>query len=283
MNKTIDNLRPLVLNIGQKRCDTRWDYTGVCSPFTRIYYIIDGSAEIETPASSIILRPGHLYIIPAFTPHNCHCPLSFEHIYIHLYNEGAAYLLEDWDFPYEIKATRDDITHIRRLLELCPDMQLDETDPQTYDNKNGMLQRIGINKRRPFWKRIESRGLLYMILSTFVRHARLKNYVQDQRISAALSYIRANLNGRIDIETLSKNARLSKDHTIRLFKREMNTTPGAYIIAKKIEQAQLRLVTEMTPVKEIAFSLGFDDPAYFNRIFKKQVGVSPLAYRRRGN
>lgn len=283
MNKTIDNLHPLVLNIGRKRCDSAWDYTDVCSPFTRIYYIIDGTANIETPNASITLRPGHLYIIPAFTPHDCHCPDSFEHIYIHLYNEGAAYILEDWDFPKEITASDSDIAHIERLMSLCPDMQLIETDPQTYDNKTGMLQRIEINKKRPFWVRMESRGLLYMILATFVRQASLKNYVQDQRISAALSYIRANLSEKIDIETLSKTTRLSKDHTIRLFKREMHTTPGSYIIEKKIEQAQLRIVTEMTPIKEIAFSLGFDDPAYFNRIFKKQVGVSPLAYRRRGN
>jgi len=80
---------------------------------------------------------------------------------------------------------------------------------------------------------------------------------------------------------LAEKSSLSKDHTIRLFKREMHTTPGAYIIAKKIEQAQLMLVTEKISIKEIAYSLGFDDPAYFNRIFKKQVGLSPLAYRRR--
>lgn len=281
MDKTLDNLHSLVLNIGRKRCDSGWNYTDVCSPFTRIYYIIDGTAEIDTPTGTIVLRPGYLYIIPAFTPHNCHCRLSFEHIYIHFYNEGAAYILEDWDFPEEIKATDSDIAHLGRLLALCPDMQLDQIDPKAYDNKSGMLRRIEINKQRPFWKRIESRGLLYMILSTFVRHARLKSYVRDQRISAALSYIRANLNGRIDLETLAEKSNLSKDHTIRLFKREMHTTPGAYIIAKKIEQAQLMLVTEKISIKEIAYSLGFDDPAYFNRIFKKQVGLSPLAYRRR--
>lgn len=39
---------------------------------------------------------------------------------------------------------------------------------------------------------------------------------------------------------------------------------------EKNGKAQLRLVTELTPIKEIAYQLGFEDQAYFNRIFKKR-------------
>lgn len=49
----------------------------------------------------------------------------------------------------------------------------------------------------------------------------------------------------------------------------MGTTPLQYINQKKIEKAQLLLITEELAVKEIAFRLAFEDYSYFNRLFKK--------------
>ena len=52
-----------------------------------------------------------------------------------------------------------------------------------------------------------------------------------------------------------------------------------YINKKKIESGQLLLLTSDKPVKEIAYTLGFNDHSYFIRLFKKLVGVTPLEYR----
>ena len=48
---------------------------------------------------------------------------------------------------------------------------------------------------------------------------------------------------------------------------------------KKIEKAQLILVTDEMSVKNVAFSLSFDDYSYFNRLFKKVTGLTPQEYR----
>lgn len=279
MNNVIDNMHLLVLHIGRRYCGADWNFRNVCSPFTRIYYITAGEAEIETPEGITLLREGHMYIIPAFTPHSCRCRKEFEHYYIHLYNESGEYILEDWEIPREITAVETDLGHIARLLELCPGMELSETDPKSYDNNSSLAQRIEFNKQRDLWARIESRGLIYILLSRFMHGARPKTYVHDERIKAVLTHIRANLTTRLDLETLAEMVHLSKDHLIRLFKQEMNTTPLLYINTKRIEAAQLRLVTETRPVKEIAYSLGFDDQAYFSRLFKKHTGMTPLAYK----
>jgi YesN/AraC family two-component response regulator len=50
---------------------------------------------------------------------------------------------------------------------------------------------------------------------------------------------------------------------------------------KKVERAQLMLMTEPIHVKEVAFSLGFDDHSYFIRLFKKSTGLTPNDYRQR--
>ena len=95
-----------------------------------------------------------------------------------------------------------------------------------------------------------------------------------------LAYIRAHLSAKPDLAALAAVSCLSKDHLIRLFKREMNATPLSYINQKRVERAQLRLLTESTPVKEIAYQLGFEDQTYFNRIFKKITGLTPMSYRK---
>ena len=53
----------------------------------------------------------------------------------------------------------------------------------------------------------------------------------------------------------------------------------AFLIPK-IEKAQLLLVTEEMPIKEIAFQLSYEDHSYFNRLFKKITGETPQEYRR---
>ena len=61
----------------------------------------------------------------------------------------------------------------------------------------------------------------------------------------------------------------------------MKTPPIKYINQKKMEQAQLYFLITDKRIKDIAFSVGYNNVSYFNRIFKKYTGVSPLAYRRK--
>jgi AraC-like DNA-binding protein len=72
---------------------------------------------------------------------------------------------------------------------------------------------------------------------------------------------------------------MSKDHYIRVFKQETGETPNVFITKRKLEKAELALLTTSMPVKSIADSLGYDDYSYFNRIFKKNSGMTPLQYR----
>ena len=147
-------------------------------------------------------------------------------------------------------------------------------------NLRKLTRNILKNKQRELYARVESRGIIYLLLAEFLHQAQPKTYVADERITRVLAYIRTHLNAKPDIEALAALSCLSKDHLIRIFKREMRMTPLCYINKKRMEKAQLRLVTELTPIKEIAYQLGFEDQAYFNRIFKKTTGLTPMNYRK---
>lgn len=282
MSCDINILHPLILHIGKEQCFSEWNYKNVCSPFTRIYYITKGTAQIALPDGMHNLHPHHLYIIPAFTPHDCICKTEFEHIYVHIYNESDHDFLEDWLMPTEIPAAGT-LELFERLLELCPNLKLQQTDPQIYDNTPNLYENIRKNKQRDLVARMESRGILYQILAAFISKSSPKYTIQDQRIERIINYVRTHINKKIDIEHLAEFSHLSKDHLIRIFKKEMKTTPLSYVNQKKIERAQVRLATEATLVKEIAFQLGFEDQGYFNRIFKKFTGTTPNLYRKKIN
>ena len=103
--------------------------------------------------------------------------------------------------------------------------------------------------------------------------------LKDNRIEEAIHYIRKHINETIELGVLAEKSGLSKDRFIRLFKKETGDTPLRYIIRKKIEKAQLILITDDMSIKNVALNLAFEDYSYFNRLFKKITGVTPQEYR----
>ncbi|QNL49900.1 helix-turn-helix transcriptional regulator [Olivibacter sp. SDN3] len=103
----------------------------------------------------------------------------------------------------------------------------------------------------------------------------------DERVLQAIHFIHSNIDKPIKIEELAKVSCLTEDHFIRLFKKQMQSTPGKYINQKKIEQAQLMMLVRNLSIKELAYQLGFENVSYFNRLFKKISGENPGKMQRR--
>lgn len=282
MNLQVEQMHPLVLNVGLAVHNADWNWKNVNSPFTCLYYVTEGSAQIELPDGIYTLSPKHMYFIPAFTIHTNICKSNFVHYYLHIYEDHYSDndWLDHWKFPVEIEATDLDLALFKRLCEINPHMTLQKSDPTTYDNNPTLMQNLIKNRQRAFCDKVESRGIVFQLLSRFFKQGQSKIEMEDNRIAKTVLYIRKHLNEAIELEKLAEISCLSKDHFIRLFKKELGTTPLQYINQKKIEKAQLLLITEELAVKEIAFQLAFDDYSYFNRLFKKTTGVTPQEYRR---
>lgn len=281
MNFSVEQLHLYTLNVGCCHHDGDWNWKDVRSPFSRLYYVTEGTAQIEMPSGRYMLKPGYLYFIPAFTIHSDICDSLFTHYYIHIYEEqkDGMYLLDELDFPVEVKAEKTDLELMKRLCYINPFLKLSESDPQLYDNHQTLLNNFHLNQRRPFSDKVESRGILFILMSRFLKFAKPKVEVKDDRIHQTLTYIRKNINRPLDIDHLADKACMSKDHFIRIFKREIGETPNVFITMRKIERAELLLVTTNMPIKNIADSLGYEDNSYFNRLFKKNAGMTPQQYR----
>jgi AraC family transcriptional regulator len=73
---------------------------------------------------------------------------------------------------------------------------------------------------------------------------------------------------------------LSAFHFSRMFSRAMGVSPHRWLISKRIEKAKELLRNTAQPVASIAAAVGYDDPSYFARLFRREVGVAPLLFRR---
>ena len=100
-------------------------------------------------------------------------------------------------------------------------------------------------------------------------------------LAPLLDWILANLDKRLDVETLAARAATSPRTFARRFRQQTGTTPLQWILAARIHRAQERLELGTETIEEIAELAGFEAPVTFRTRFQRIVGVSPAAYRRR--
>lgn len=106
-NLSVDQLHLLTLNVGYAQHNGDWNWKNVRSPFARLYYVTEGSAQINIGTEFYTLTPRHLYFVPAFTEHSYVCDSLFSHYYIHIYEDqqDGTGLLDEWTFPVEVEAS----------------------------------------------------------------------------------------------------------------------------------------------------------------------------------
>jgi AraC-like DNA-binding protein len=98
-------------------------------------------------------------------------------------------------------------------------------------------------------------------------------------LDKARNYILQNLDRQITSEDLASELAVSIRQLQRVFQTELDTTPKAFIITVKLEVAAGLLKTPGKNVTEIAYTVGFTDPSYFARVFKKYFSVSPSEFQ----
>jgi AraC-like DNA-binding protein len=100
-----------------------------------------------------------------------------------------------------------------------------------------------------------------------------------EAVAASLVWMSDNLSVRADLGALAGAAGLSVPHYCELFRRLTGYPPVEHFLRLKIQRACQLLDTTELRVNEVAVAVGWDDPFYFSRFFKKITGQSPRAYR----
>lgn len=119
------------------------------------------------------------------------------------------------------------------------------------------------------------------LLSSLGLHARSPQHKKrEQYLESAIGFLAERMDRSVKLSELAKHTGISIQHLIHLFKEETGVPPIDYFLRMKMQRAsQLLDLTDLT-VKEVAASVGIQDPYYFSRLFKKVMGSSPTVYRK---
>ena len=132
------------------------------------------------------------------------------------------------------------------------------------------------------------KGTAYLLMAhlrRFYIKARLSDYEYSMRmaklkkINGILDYIHEHYSENLSTAMLAKKWYLSESYICHMFKKASGKTIIGYINDLRIEKASLLLENTSESISCIAMEVGFDDVNYFDRIFKKKLGVSPKNYR----
>ena len=105
---------------------------------------------------------------------------------------------------------------------------------------------------------------------------------RNQRIKEILSYIREHFTEKITLDEIAKHLHLSTNECCRFFKKNMNCTLFEYITEYRLSKSKELLEHTDLPVSQIAYESGFGSSSYFIEKFRKNVGMTPAAFRKAG-
>lgn len=97
-----------------------------------------------------------------------------------------------------------------------------------------------------------------------------------------MSYIRTHTNEVVSLGDVAAQIDRSVSYIVKKFKKELGINIGAYITRCKLEEAKSLLVFSNQTLSEISNYLCFSSQSYFQNVFKKQYGITPMQYRKRG-
>ena len=147
------------------------------------------------------------------------------------------------------------------------------------------INQIAVNSFNSIHDGMDFEQLCFFVSQSMEAFARLigRNLGQkklSEHLSRAVDYMAANYTKELTLKMVSDAVFISSFYLSHLFRKEMGITFSDFLCKLRIEKAKGFLKNEKNPrIQEIAEKIGFSDPNYFTKAFKKIVGVSPREYK----
>ncbi|MFR8778739.1 MAG: helix-turn-helix domain-containing protein [Enterocloster sp.] len=238
--------------------DTSWNFSNTRSPFNRIYFMMDGEAYLENEEERVELLPGNVYLVPAECRYSYVCPSTMQKFYIHFTMEllpGVdlfSHLGKVWGLPYEWDFLEDILGAVQK------------------ESVGGLL----------YLKAVFSRLVYDFFEQGAGGDAYLDSFRGFYRQRAVLDYLEGHLSAGLRIQELADAMDMPVHQLSRSFQQDTKMGLKEYMSRQLAQRARQMLGHTDMPVWEVAETLGFTDPYYFSRFFKKYEKLSPREYRK---
>jgi AraC family transcriptional regulator of arabinose operon len=128
--------------------------------------------------------------------------------------------------------------------------------------------------------------LVTAALALFVEEARTRGVLGEAlrahpAIAAARELVRRRLHERLELRDLAAAGNVAPEHLVRLFRRDLGTTPMRYLWAERVRLGVYLLEHTGLPLAEVAARAGFQTSHHFSRLVRAATGLAPREVRRR--
>ncbi len=232
-----------------------------------LIYCLGGKGHIETAAAKFTLQANQFMFLPPNQYHMYQADIQdpWTIYWVHFSGSKLQELEQQFRISQYEKPT--DIYYSEEILQTWQEMYASLDKGYSADN-------------------ISFANLsLYRFISFFIFPGRKKLIAQEEEaiekgpLEKSIDFMKANISGRFTVEDLAMQFHISTSHYTALFKKKTGMSPMDYFIRVKIHYACQMLSQSKLKIKEVGEKIGYDDPYYFSRIFKKVTGKSPAQYK----
>lgn len=250
----------------EKQTSTSYYWHGQKRPDQGCYvfqYTLAGMGQIKINESTYDLKENDAFWVKIPSDHVYYLPQnadSWEFIYITIYGETVDQLFDTLVEKYGQRYQIEQTNALKEILQ----MFLDQLRP---DNELTVYQTSEMSYR------------FLMQLAQTLEYNHHEGVVSEP-ILKVIDHLDQFYYKDLDIDSLTRISGLSPYHFIRTFKSHTGKTPIDYLTDKRVREATKRLVTTNLTIEEIAIAVGYQNGNYFTKVFKKQMRLTPSAYRR---
>lgn len=175
-------------------------------------------------------------------------------------------------------------------------VNIDSRIESGFFSKNSPLYKIGYNetvvnlyheaisvakKQEMYFQQLLAGIVNYMlgIVFTIDCNRKLKNSSFPQIVEKARRYMQENIDKKIDIPAIAQHLNISYSTFRHTFKQYVGISPAQYYLNLKIQRAKDMLKSTKASIKEISYSLDFETPEYFTKLFRNKTGMTPSQFR----
>ena len=149
-----------------------------------------------------------------------------------------------------------------------------------------VLSEMGLDAEKPYcsFRMEDYRQLRAETVSSLEKHVRAaerhRRHVEPDVVQRIKRYIEEHSADNISLESIAARVGLSPFYISKVFKEETGVNYIDFLTECRIERAKTLLSDRELSLKEITFEVGYNDPNYFSKVFKKMCGLSPSEYRK---
>jgi AraC-like DNA-binding protein len=238
-----------------------------------IFVQIHGTSSFQTPREKFVLRPGEVGILPAGVPHSERIETDpqgrFRNLVIGYYSNTLSV-----HFAHEVAPGKPDI----EAIEFFDMPNLDFFVTLTNQLATAFHTAAPAREQIIRGMFLALVGMLQSVVET--GGGRLNRDIG--KIFQTKWIVREQMsNPALNVKGIAERLQCSPDYLSHLFHQETGEKLIHYIQRMRMEGAMLALESTNLYISEIAWSSGYQDPAYFARVFRKFTGESPQSYRDR--